>query len=224
MFVLRQNAMGAQLRDSQYISSAHMKSEDHIVPPQPAEGVESLARRWTRPERVAQIMVLATGVGFVIVAVVVGRTVSTLSLVGYPGVMFLSFLGSAALVLPVPGLISLCGVSVLLNPLVLGILAGASETLGEISGYAIGYGGRGIVEKRRFYQKVQVLMSRHGALVLFLVSIVPNPLFDLVGIAAGGTRYPLAKFLGVVLVGKTFKGVMVGYSCYYGIRLLPWIE
>jgi membrane protein YqaA with SNARE-associated domain len=159
----------------------------------------------------------------VIAAVALGR-LAKLTAIGYPGVMILSFLGSAALVLPVPGLISLCGVSVVLNPLLLGILAGSAETLGEVSGYAIGYGGQHVLQKHRLYERVQGWMVRRGALVIFVVSIIPNPLFDQVGIAAGGTRYPLPRFLAVVLAGKLLKGVIVAYSCYHGIRLLPWVD
>ncbi len=44
---------------------------------------------------------------------------------GYLGVFLLSFLGSVALVLPVPGLIALCGAGGLgLSPALLGVLAG----------------------------------------------------------------------------------------------------
>ena len=143
---------------------------------------------------------------------------------GYAGVFFLSFLGSVSMVLPVPGLISLCGLSVVLNPFVLGVLAGLGETIGEISGYAVGYGGGSFIEKRRFYGKLVYWMERRGTLVLFLVSVVPNPVFDLVGIAAGAVRFPLPRFLATVLAGKILKGLLVGYTCYYGVTLLPWVD
>ena len=191
--------------------------------PSQASDTGDLRRPWFRQERLVQLLALGVGLAFVVAAVVLGRS-ANLTAIGYPGVMFLSFLGSAALVLPVPGLISLCAVSAVLNPFLLGALAGVAETLGEVSGYAIGYGGQHMLQRHRLYERVQRWMVRRGWLVIFVVSVIPNPLFDLVGIAAGGTRYPLPRFLAIVLVGKVLKGLIVGYSCYQGISLLPWVD
>lgn len=180
-----------------------------------------------RPSRTLQLGFLLVGVGLVVAAWLLGSRysdLSDLSTVGYPGVFFLSFLGSAAMVLPVPGLISLCAVSVLLNPLALGLLAAVGETLGEISGYAVGFGGGSLVDRSRTYVRIRWWVKKRGWVVLLLVSIIPNPLFDLVGIAAGATRYPIARFLAIVLVGKIIKGLMIAYTCSYGIRALPWVN
>ena len=147
-----------------------------------------------------------------------------MKLVGYPGVFFLSFLGSVTMILPVPGLLSVCGFSTTLSPFLLGILAGIGETLGEISGYAVGYGGGSVVEKHRIYIRLKRWMEQRGILVLFLVSIIPNPIFDLVGIAAGAVKFPILRFLATVWVGKTLKGMMVGYTCFYGLNQLPWVN
>ena len=51
---------------------------------------------------------------------------------------------------------------------------------------------------------------------------MPNPLFDLVGIAAGGTRYPVVRFLMVVAAGSVIKNVSVAWACSLGVELLPW--
>ena len=178
------------------------------------------------PKRAVKIGIVLAGVGLVVIASVIGGRIadpSQLSTIGYPGVFFLSFLGSAALVLPVPGLISLCAVSVVLVPVYLGLAAAAGETLGEISGYAIGYGGGGMVENNRHYRRVRGWMESRGWLIILILAVVPNPLFDLVGVAAGATRYPVTRFLGIVLVGKVIKGVTIAYLCHHGIRALPWI-
>ena len=192
--------------------------------------VYGLGRFLSKPDRRLQIVVLVAGLGTVAGVTVAWLLSGDVSDVerwrefGYPGVFFLNFLASVSLVLPVPGLIGLCGASLLLSPMVLGILAGIAETLGEISGYAIGYGGRTVVENRRYYARIRTWMERRGTAVIFFVSVVPNPFFDLVGITAGGVRFPLHRFLATVLVGKTLKGIMVAYTCRYGVTLLPWVE
>ena len=182
-----------------------------------------LAQIWSRTER-RQLVVLAVGLGIIAAVWSLRGFIASAKLAGYPGVFFLSFLGSVSMVLPVPGLISLCGFSLVLNPFLLGLLAGVGETIGEISGYAVGYGGGSVIEKRRFYPKLKYWMERRGIVVLFVVSLIPNPVFDVVGIAAGSVRFSLPRFLATVWAGKTLKGIMVGYTCFYGISLLPWVD
>ena len=111
-----------------------------------------------------------------------------------------------------------------LEPAIVGLLSGIGEATGELSGYAIGYGAHGALEKRRFYQWTRRWMEHRGTLALFVVSIIPNPIFDVVGIAAGSTRFPLARFFITVWIGKSLKGIMVAYTCWYGISLLPWVN
>ena len=188
--------------------------------------IGALSRLWSKPEHRLPLLGLVLGLSIIITVWALRDVLSAsiASMAGYPGVFFLSFLGSVSMVLPVPGLLSVCGVSLLLNPFFIGLLAGAGETIGEISGYAVGYGGGSIVEKCTFYPKLKRWMERRGTLVIFLVSLIPNPVFDVVGIAAGSVKFPIVRFLTVVWIGKTLKGIMVGYTCFYGVTLLPWVD
>ena len=193
--------------------------------------VTGFARQLSRMRRRLQLALLFLAIaliGGVSALLLLSGSLTDVESLGYPGVFLLSFLGSFALVLPVPGLIAVCGAGgVELNPLLLGLLSGTGETIGEVSGYGLGYGGRGVFENSRFrgvIDKLEEWMKRRGMLVLFLVSVIPNPIFDLVGIAAGGARYPVARFFGVVFVGKTLKGVLVAYTCFYGVTLMPWVN
>ncbi|KKL08822.1 hypothetical protein LCGC14_2572030, partial [marine sediment metagenome] len=52
---------------------------------------------------------------------------------------------------------------------------------------------------------VQRWMERRGTLTMFLLSIFPNPLFDLAGVAAGAVRMPIRRFFPAVLAGKVIK-------------------
>lgn len=185
-----------------------------------------MVRDFARSERRLSVLIIVA-VALLMLAVWLGRSwwldVDWKSL-GYPGVFLLSFLGSVSMVLPVPGLLSLCGAGVVLNPYVAGVFAGVGESIGELSGYAVGYGGKAVVQEHAFYRRVRVWMGRRGALVIFLVCLIPNPVVDVVGIAAGATRFPLIRFLGIVLVGKIIKGIAVAYSCHAGVQLLPWLD
>ena len=143
---------------------------------------------------------------------------------GYPGVFFLSLLASGGMVFPIPSLAATCGAAGLdLNLIIVGVLAGLGETLGELVGYSIGFGGQSVVQRRRIYKRARTWMIRWGIGVLLILSIIPNPIFDFVGIAAGALRYPMKRFLVTVWVGKTLKGLIIAHVCFWIVEWIRWL-
>ncbi len=139
--------------------------------------------------------------------------------VGYPGVFLLSFLASASILVPIPGVAAICLGGVFLFPPAVALLAGIAEAIGELSGYGIGYSGRVLVETRWFYPVASRWMIKRGTLALFLASIIPNPIFDVLGVLAGGLRFPLLRFFLIVWAGKTIKSFGIVYACYFSADL-----
>ncbi len=144
-------------------------------------------------------------VGVSVVVLVVLRRAERFHIYGYPGIFLISLLSSATIVIPAPSLALVPVVGSVLNPFVVGLCAGAGEALGELTGYAAGYSGRAVVENRERYERMVAWMRRYGLWVIFALSIIPNPLFDLAGIATGALRIPLPRFLLICWVGKTIK-------------------
>ncbi|MBI3954298.1 MAG: VTT domain-containing protein [Chloroflexi bacterium] len=143
---------------------------------------------------------------------------------GYVPVFVLPLVSSASIVLPLPGAAVIFLGGALLAPVLVGLVAGAGETLGELTGYAAGYSAGPVVERGRRYQVVASWMRRHGTVVLFLLAVVPNPLFDLAGMAAGAARYPLWRFFSVILVGKAIKDTGMALAGAWGARgLADWL-
>src|SRR3990170_3891802 len=141
-----------------------------------------------------------------------GADTSNLKSWGYAGVFLINVVGSASILLPSPAVASVFGGGALLDDLLgvpafiwVGLIAGLGEALGEFSGYAAGYGGRIVFENRPEYKRIHRWMERHGMLSMFLLSIFPNPLFDLAGVAAGAVRMPIRRFFLAVLSGKVIK-------------------
>lgn len=135
----------------------------------------------------------------------------------YGAVAAAVLVASGGLVVPVPALAITCGSAAFLNPAAVAVIAGLAGTLGELTGYFLGYSGSESVKRGRLYQRVETWMRRRGWLLLFAISAVPNPLFDIAGIAAGVLRYPLWRYLLAVGLGKQVKFFMVAYACRYGL-------
>lgn len=177
-----------------------------------------------------QLIALVLGIIAVSVVFVVWMFVGGLSdsdwwkTLGYPGVFFLSLLASGGMVFPIPSLAATCGAAGLdLNLIVVGILAGLGETLGELVGYSIGFGGQSVVQRRNIYKRAKAWMVKWGVGVLLILSIIPNPIFDFVGIAAGALRYPIKRFLIIVWVGKTLKGLIIAHACFWIVEWIRWL-
>ena len=63
-------------------------------------------------------------------------------------------------------------------------------------------------------------MQRRGFLTLFVLSAIPNPLFDLAGISAGVLHYPVARFLLACWLGKTIKALALAYLGSVSVGLI----
>jgi membrane protein DedA with SNARE-associated domain len=140
---------------------------------------------------------------------------------GYVGGFLAMLLGSATVILPAPGLAVVVTLGATLpNPLLVGIVAGAGATLGEITSYLAGYGGHKIIEGQKHYPVVERLVEKYGFWAIALLAFIPNPVFDVAGLIAGGTRYPFGLFLTATLVGKVAKCIVAAYA---GATAFSWL-
>lgn len=140
--------------------------------------------------------------------------------VGYTGAFLINLVGSASIVVPIPGLAAVCAAAapaVGLNVVALGLLGGLGATIGELTGYLAGYSGQSFVQRSRYYRRVHDLVIRRGALALFILAALPMPLFDVAGIASGSLGYPIRRFLLWVFLGKIIKFIGIAYACQQGI-------
>ena len=137
------------------------------------------------------------------------EVVAKLRSYGYLGAFLISLIGNATVLLPGIVLPILSGLGIvfypvagLVGPVMVGLAGGAGAALGEIVGYMAGYGGRGIVENNKLYERLVGWVGRWGTVAIFIFALVPL-FFDLVGLAAGALRFPLWKFILVCWLGRT---------------------
>lgn len=142
---------------------------------------------------------------------------------GYPGIFLLSILSNATVLVPAPGLIIVFSMGARFNPLWVGIAAGLGATIGELSGYLAGFSGQAIIENRKLYERMVQWMKRNGPLTVVSLAFIPNPIFDLTGIAAGALKMPVMQFLFWAMIGKIIKMLLTAYAGA-GIFSIPWLN
>lgn len=174
---------------------------------------------WRSRENWLRLGAFALAISLIVAAILLWEHLS-FNQVGYAGIAIASIIASAGFIIPVPALATVCSTSTTLNPLYIGLIAGSGEALGELTGYFLGFSGRGVIHRNNFYLRLETWMRQRGWLVLFLVSLIPNPFFDIIGVAAGALRFPIWGFLLVVWVGKLIKFIVFAYACAFSIEWL----
>jgi uncharacterized membrane protein YdjX (TVP38/TMEM64 family) len=139
---------------------------------------------------------------------------------GYAGIFLFTLLTYATVILPVPGVTVVFAMGTVLNPLWVGVAAGTGAALGELTSYAAGYSGQAVVEKVALYQRIHGWLKQRKwktfvSLVVF--SAMPNPFFNLAGIAAGALRVPVLSYLFASLIGETIKMWLFAFAGAYSI-------
>jgi uncharacterized membrane protein YdjX (TVP38/TMEM64 family) len=141
---------------------------------------------------------------------------------GYAGIFLLSILANATIFLPAPGLLIVFSMGTIFNPIGIALAAGTGAALGELSGYIAGSSGQAVIENSAMYKRMVDWMSRNGNLTVFVLAFLPNPFFDLTGVAAGALRMPVQRFLAWCWFGKIGKMLLVALAGA-GFIAIPWI-
>lgn len=128
---------------------------------------------------------------------------------GILGIFLISVLGNATVIIPAPVILSAFIGGSVYNPILVGLVVALGATIGELTGFMAGYGSRVIITKHKHFEKVEKWMNKSGFLTLFVLAAIPNPLFDLAGMFAGATKYPIKKFIPATFLGKSIKFLVV---------------
>jgi uncharacterized membrane protein YdjX (TVP38/TMEM64 family) len=131
---------------------------------------------------------------------------------GYPGIFLLSVLANATVILPAPGIALTFAFGAVFHPVGVALAAGAGAALGELTGYLAGFGGRGVFDDNRTYERVRRWTEQYGRWAILALAFIPNPLFDLGGAAAGALGMPVWSFLFWAWIGKTLKMLVIAYA------------
>lgn len=137
---------------------------------------------------------------------------------GYTGIFFVSLIGNATIILPVPSQIIVMYFGSVLNPWVVGVIAGIGAGIGELTGYALGRGGKRIIEKKheKLLRSIKIWFEKIGMfplLIFFAMTPLPD---DVTGILGGMIRYDIKKFLLAVTMGKVILHVVIAWAGFYG--------
>ncbi len=169
-----------------------------------------------------RILSLLFVIGLTICLFLYRNQVKKLEIYGYPGIFLISILANATIILPVPGVLFTSAMGTVFNPFWVAVAAGTGAAIGEITGYIAGFSGQGVIENRKWYDRFTRWMKKYGDVTILVLAIIPNPLFDIAGMVAGGLKLPLWRYLLWCTIGKIIKMLLFAYFGAYISHLIPW--
>ena len=141
---------------------------------------------------------------------------------GYIGMFVLSLLAGFMPLLPMPDFLFVFALGAVLVPAWVGLIAGLGEAVGSMGVYVTGFSSA-----RAFHALDHGVMARfhdwiqtRGALSVFAMSAIFNPLFYPFTVIAGMMHFGWWRFFLLVLAGKCLKNLVVAYAGFFGIHAL----
>jgi membrane protein YqaA with SNARE-associated domain len=137
---------------------------------------------------------------------------------GYVGIFLISIAANATIIIPLPGVAFTTAMGAIFNPIGVAVAAGLGAAIGELSGYLTGFSGQGVMERATLYERLTKWMKEHQNLayvMIGLIAFIPNPFFDLAGMASGALKLPIWKFLIACSVGKVLKMLLFAYAGFF---------
>ncbi|UCE96673.1 MAG: VTT domain-containing protein [Candidatus Bathyarchaeota archaeon] len=123
---------------------------------------------------------------------------------GFFGVFLISFIGTMAIIIPIPYTLVILGLGAAgENPVMLTIAGGSGSAIGEFVGYFLGYYGRRIIseERQRKMDHLLKILGKYAPVAFFVFALTPLP-DDLLFIPLGILRYSPIKAFIPTLLGK----------------------
>jgi len=169
---------------------------------------------------VLRTLALLAVIGLTVFIYMIRDRVGDFAAFGYPGIFIIALLANATILLPAPGVAIIYAMGAIFNPLGVGLAAGTGGAIGELSGYLAGFSGQAVVERTDVYNRIKPWVKKYGGWAILVLSAIPNPFFDVAGIAAGMAKMPIQTFLVFTWVGQLIKMTLFALAGKYSIQLL----
>jgi membrane protein DedA with SNARE-associated domain len=167
-----------------------------------------------------RILALAIVIGITVYIYSIRERVDEFAAYGYPGIFLVMLMANATVIIPAPGVAVVFAMGSVFNPILVALAAGTGGAIGELSGYLAGFSGQAIVENTRAYNRISPWVQKYGVWAILVLAAIPNPFFDLAGMAAGIAKIPVWKFLLFCWVGQIIKMTIFAYAGAYSIDWL----
>ena len=134
------------------------------------------------------------------------------------------FFSNATVLLPSSSLLMIIQSAMLITPLGVSVVAALGCTAGEIMSFSIGFLSSSHIEKnerfKKMFKRIEPHFKKSPFLLVFLFSLVPLPLFDIIGLLSGLYKLNIYKYSFFCFIGKLIKCLFFAFSANTIFNLL----
>lgn len=167
-----------------------------------------------------RVLAIVAVIGITVYIYSIRDKVEDFAAYGYPGIFLIALMANATVFLPAPGVAVVFAMGSIFNPIGVALAAGTGGALGELSGFLAGFSGQAVVERTDIYNRIHPWIETYGGWAILVLSAIPNPFFDIAGVAAGMAKMNVWRFLLFCWIGQLIKMAMFAYAGAYSI---DWI-
>jgi uncharacterized membrane protein YdjX (TVP38/TMEM64 family) len=169
---------------------------------------------------ILRVLAIAAVIGITVYIYSIRDRAEEFAAFGYPGIFLVAMMANATVFLPAPGVAIVFAMGSVFNPFGVALAAGTGGAIGELSGYLAGFSGQAVVERTNVYDRIRPWIETYGGWAILVLSAIPNPFFDIAGVAAGMAKMKLWRFLLFCWIGQLIKMAMFAFAGAYSIE---WI-
>lgn len=126
--------------------------------------------------------------------------------VGYLGLVLSCAVASLSILIPTSATVIVLAAASVLNPWLCAFWGGIGVALGEQASYLCGrVGAMGFAAQSPHKTRLLSWLRKNAFLTVFFFALLPLPVFDLAGVAAGALRMPWPRFFAAALLGKILR-------------------
>ena len=171
-------------------------------------------------ERISGILQIVFAIAIVLLVLSISQEIERFKELGYLGVFVISLLSAATIFIPSPGWAVVIVMATILDPVLVGIVGGVGAGLGEITGYIAGSGAKDITHANQYLKKYKEWIRQHSLLAVFVLAFIPNPFFDVAGLAAGTLGISWKRFLLGCIAGRTLRYVLLALLGVFSLQYI----
>jgi membrane protein YqaA with SNARE-associated domain len=164
------------------------------------------------------------------------KYISELEHQGYLGLFVISIFAGSPIPVPTPSMILTFTLGSILNPLLVGLVSGFGNAVGNALIFWTGRSGHAVFRNifdpslsdkpsrsrvGRFFRRVSRMPDyarRRANVAVFFLSIYPNPILTPMILGMGAMRFHFWRFFLAIFAGKTVQSLVLSYLGYFGLR------
>lgn len=128
---------------------------------------------------------------------------------GLLGLFILNLVSNASFFISGPAFLSAFVGGSIYPPILVALAAAGGSAVGDMLSYVVGLSGRKALEhklnKKIWFRVLEKVFKQHGTWILLIFALIPNFVFDSIGLFAGALAFPPLRFFILVFVGRLVR-------------------